>query len=142
MAPVTAAVAVVAVAVSLVIVRDISNGPVVPPAASASALTAAPRYYVAIPGVAIPWPSNGSYSSATPTSKQALPPNALVVGDTATGKKLATFAVACGHRVDRRDRRRRRPDVRRLRRAPAGARVRPGSGTWSGSRPAPRRPPR
>jgi hypothetical protein len=91
MAPVAAAVAVIAVAVSLVIVRDISNGPVVPPAGSASASTAPPRYYVAISVGAIGW-----YGYAPLTSTKSVPPNHLVVGDTDTGKKLATIAAPTG----------------------------------------------
>jgi hypothetical protein len=91
MAPVTAAVAMIAVAVSLVIVRAISNGPVVPPAGSASAPTVPPRYYVAISGGAIGW-----YGYAPLTSTKSVPPNHLVVGDTATGNKLATIAAPTG----------------------------------------------
>jgi DNA-directed RNA polymerase specialized sigma24 family protein len=87
LAPVTTAAAVLAVAVSVVIIRDISNGPVVPPAASASALTVPPRYYVAIPGAGTGW-----YPDAATASKQSFPRNDLVVGDTATGKRLATIA--------------------------------------------------
>ena len=91
MAPVTAAVAVIAVAVSLVIVRDISNGPVVPPTAPAPAPTVPPRYYVAIPGSAVSW-----YAYAPLTGKKNAPPNDLVVGDTVNGKQLATMAAPTG----------------------------------------------
>ena len=91
MAPVTAAVAVIAVAVSLVIVRDISNGPVVPPPGPASPSTVPPRYYVAISEGAIGW-----YAYAPLTSTKSVPPNHLVVGDTATGKQLATIAAPTG----------------------------------------------
>jgi hypothetical protein len=86
MAPVTAAAAVVAVALSLVIVREISNGPVVPPAGSGSA-SGVPRYYGAISGAKFGW-----YAYAPLTVQ----PNDLVVGDTVTGKKLATIGAPTG----------------------------------------------
>jgi hypothetical protein len=94
LAPVSAAAAVLAVAVSLVIIRDSSNGPVVPAAASASARTVAPPYYVAIPGSGAGSPSYGSAGSTA--SEQSSPRNDLVVGATATGKKLATIASPAG----------------------------------------------
>ena len=93
MVPVTAAVAVVAVAISLVIVRDISNGPVVPPTAPVPASTVPPRYYVAISGSATAF---GWYAYAPLTSAKKVSPNDLVVGDTMTGRKLATIAAPAG----------------------------------------------
>jgi hypothetical protein len=88
LAPVTAAAVVLAVAVSLVIVRDISNGPVVPPAGSGSASPVPPRYYVAISGS-----ETGMYAYFELAAKQRFPRNDLVIGDTFSGKKLATFAA-------------------------------------------------
>ena len=89
--PLTAAVAVVAVAVSLVIVRDISNGPVVPPTAPAPSATAAPRYYLEISGTAFSW-----YAYAPLTGASNVPSNKLVIGDTGTGQQLATLAAPTG----------------------------------------------
>ncbi len=75
---VTAAAAVVlAVAVSLVIIRDIPNGRVVPAASPASPVSV-PAYYVAI--------------SAPTTAAR----NDLVVGDTSTGGRLATVPAPNG----------------------------------------------
>jgi hypothetical protein len=81
--PVLAATAVVAVAVALVIVRDMPNGSVAPrttaPAAvNAPDITAAgvPEYYVAL----------------HPASGRPGAPNGLIVGDTATGKTVAVVA--------------------------------------------------
>lgn len=71
-APVVAAVAVIALAVSLVIVKEIPK-PI--PASPAASVNGVPRYYVALkPGV-----SNSSIR------------NALVVGDVITGSTLATI---------------------------------------------------
>ena len=90
MAPVTAAVAVIALAVSLVMV-GMSNGTVVP-RQSASPSTVPPQYYVGICGGATGW-----YGSAPLTStKEDVPPNHLVVGDTFTGKSSATIAAPTG----------------------------------------------
>ena len=84
--PLTAAAVVVALAVSLVTIRDIQNGPAVPGKGSASAAApvtiphftgetgGVPRYYVALK------PLDGSGH------------NAIVVGDSVTGKMLAAFA--------------------------------------------------
>ncbi len=85
LAPVTAAIAVIAVAVSLVIVRDMSNGPVVPPAAAGSAASV-PPYYVMLTQ------QSGQYP---PTSLAAIRHD-LVVGNSRTGKQLATLAPPKG----------------------------------------------
>jgi hypothetical protein len=77
LAPVTAAAVVLAVAVSLVIIRDIPNGRVVPAASPASPVSV-PAYYVAI--------------SAPTTAGR----NDLVVGDTSTGGRLATVPAPNG----------------------------------------------
>ncbi len=74
-APVTAAAAVVALAISLVLVREIPNGRAVPPAPPVSS-SAVPRYYVALPGA-----DNFANVPGAPTA---------VVGDTFTGKRLYT----------------------------------------------------
>jgi len=79
MGPVAAAAALVALAVSLVIVRDIPNGHVVPPA-QASSPVATPRYYVALSN-----PEN-------PNS-----PDPVVVADMRTGKRLATISPPAHH---------------------------------------------
>jgi hypothetical protein len=74
LAPATAAAAVLAIGIALVIVRDIPNGRVVPP--SRSLTTAAlPEYYVAL---------------GDPLKTQS--PDPVVVGDTRTGRRLATVS--------------------------------------------------
>ena len=77
LAPVTAAAVVLAVAASLVIIRDIPNGRVVPPASPASPAIV-PAYYVAV--------------SAPDTAAR----NDLVVGGTLTGSRLATVPAPNG----------------------------------------------
>jgi len=72
--PVAAAAAVIALAISLVLVRDIPNGGVVPPVRPAPAVGAVPRYYV------VPVPR-----------QQGVYWEYLVVGDTFTGARLATL---------------------------------------------------
>ena len=80
-APLTAAAVVVALAIALVLIRDIPNGG----AASSNRSTSttgpdgAPRYYVALKQLA------GDLNSSTQR-------NDIVVGDSLTGKTLATFA--------------------------------------------------
>jgi hypothetical protein len=88
MAPVTAAVAVIAVAVSLVIVRAISNGPVLPPSGPASPATVPSRYFVEISGS-----ETGQYTYLGLADKQRFPRNDLVDADTFSDKKLATLAA-------------------------------------------------
>jgi hypothetical protein len=77
-APVTAAAAVVALAISLVLVRDIPNGPVVPAKRPATAGGAVPRYY------------------ADPVAAGKNPWSDLVIGDLFTGARLATIAPPAG----------------------------------------------
>jgi hypothetical protein len=74
LAPVTAAAVVIALAISLVIIRDLPNGRVVPPAGQASAVASVPKYYVAL-----------HLDGTKPTA-----PQGLLVGDTFTGARLAT----------------------------------------------------
>jgi hypothetical protein len=125
LAPVTAAAVVIALAVSLVIIRDIQNGPVVSPAGPATA-TGVPPYYVALynPAQVTPAPSATPSPSAvttkSPTSAQstrsatssssatAVPcavaltqectvtPTDLLVGDTFTGAKVAIVPPPAG----------------------------------------------
>jgi hypothetical protein len=77
-APVTAATAVIALAVSLVLIRDIPNGRVVPPKRPAAASGAVPRYY------------------ADPIAAGKNPWLDLVIGDLFTGARLATIAPPAG----------------------------------------------
>jgi hypothetical protein len=77
-APLTAAAAVTALAISLVLIRDIPNGSAVPPNPATSTGTGGvPRYYVALKQFP------GAISSQR---------NGIVVGDSLTGKTLATLA--------------------------------------------------
>lgn len=81
MAPVTAAAAVLAIALSLALIRVIPNGPVVP-ASPPPSVAGVPAYYVALAG-----PATGA------TGWYGQPPaTGLVVGATFTGKTLATVA--------------------------------------------------
>jgi hypothetical protein len=85
-APLTAAAMVVALAISLVLVRDMPNGGAVPnkPAASTAGPGGAPRYYVALKDVPV--------KAKTPTAQVGSTQWGVVVGDSVTGKTLATFA--------------------------------------------------
>jgi hypothetical protein len=82
--PVTAAAVVVALAISLVIIRDLPNGRVVPPAGQAHVAAGVPKYYVAL----------HLDSTKSPTSWGVL------VGDTFTGARLATLAAPRGSTFD------------------------------------------
>jgi hypothetical protein len=76
-APLLAAAAVAAIAVTLVIVRDMPNGRVAPsvtPVPAPATVDGVPTYYVAL----------------GPAAKTAGAPNGLIVGDTASGKTVAT----------------------------------------------------
>ena len=86
-APLTAAAAVVALAVSLVTVRDIHNGPSVPGkgTASAAAPVTIPRYTGGTGGVPRYYLALKQFDSASARY-------GIVVGDSVTGKALATFA--------------------------------------------------
>jgi len=82
--PATAAAAVIALAIALVIVRDIPNGRVVPPPPPATA-SGVPPYYVALT-VAPEW-----YAYPVLGLRDSTPQAAdLVVGETFTGKLVAT----------------------------------------------------
>jgi hypothetical protein len=73
LAPLTAAAAVIALAISLVIVRDVPNGHVVPPAGPAPTVDGLPPYYVT-------FDAHGN----------------LVVGETVTGARLAAVPPPAG----------------------------------------------
>lgn len=80
-APLLAAVAVVALAVTLVTVKDMPNGRVAPPATpTATPASGLPEYYVALHGV------SGSGGL----------PNGLIVGGTRTGKTVTVIAPPAG----------------------------------------------
>ncbi|MGH3272045.1 MAG: hypothetical protein ACRDN1_23710, partial [Trebonia sp.] len=78
--PLVAGVAVIALAISLVVIKDLPNGRVAPPATRASSSTGdAPEYYVMI--------------GHSGDSEQAA---GLLVGDTFTGKEVASIAPPQG----------------------------------------------
>ncbi|MGH3245831.1 MAG: hypothetical protein ACRDOI_06405 [Trebonia sp.] len=80
-APLTAAAVVVALAITLVIIKNLPNGSAVPPTPSTSTGPGGiPRYYVTV----------------TPTSSKFKAPSALAVGDSLTGRTIATFAPPAG----------------------------------------------
>jgi hypothetical protein len=84
-APLTAAAMVVALAISLVILKDVPNGSAVPkkPTASTAGPGGAPRYYAALKDVPV--------KTKTPTAPIGSIELDVVVGDSVTGKTLATF---------------------------------------------------
>jgi hypothetical protein len=87
-APVTAAAAVIALAISLVAIRDIPNGGVVSPAAPAPVTAAVPRYYVTL----YTPPQRPTSKPSVPcalNSPCSTPGTDLLVGDTLTGTKVA-----------------------------------------------------
>ncbi|HTR94723.1 MAG TPA: hypothetical protein VMI73_23585 [Trebonia sp.] len=93
--PATAAVAVVALAVSLALMRSApKDSALLPGTASASAGTSgsasAPPYYVALPA------SFGWYAYAPATPQANSKSSGLIIGETATGKRLATVAPPHG----------------------------------------------
>ena len=85
-APLTAAAVVVALAISLVLVKDMPNGGTVPKNSTVSTAGpgGAPRYYVALKDVPV--------KTKTPTAQIGSAELSVVVGDSVTGKTLATFA--------------------------------------------------
>jgi hypothetical protein len=93
MAPVTAAAVVVALAITVVSLREVRNGPSVPAAnpgqSGTGATTAAgvlPRYYAALDN-----PNGAAFNDKTITA-----PVDVVVGDTGTGRPVATVAAPKG----------------------------------------------
>jgi hypothetical protein len=78
--PVAAAAVVLAIAVSLVLIRDIPNRRVAAPTRPAPAVDGVPAYYAGL-----------AETSAAQTS-----PEQIVVGQTVTGKRLATLAPPAG----------------------------------------------
>jgi hypothetical protein len=83
-APVAAAAVVIAVALSLVIVKSQSNGPTVPPSTPGSASSVVPPYYVTLS------PQTGA------PHYRFQPLNDLVVGDALTGQQLASLTPPAG----------------------------------------------
>jgi hypothetical protein len=83
--PAAAAAVVLAVAVSLVAIRDISNGPVASPGAS-EATVGVPSYYVTL----------SSRPGPQVIGKKNSAPNDLVVGDARTGRQLTTLTPPRG----------------------------------------------
>jgi hypothetical protein len=93
MAPVTAAAVVVALAITVVALREVRNEPSVPPASSAhpgtgatAAAAVAPKYYAALDD-----PSGTAFND-----KETTRPVDVVVGDTSTGKRIATVTPPQG----------------------------------------------
>ena len=86
-APLLAAVAVVALAVSLVTVKDLPNGRVAPRATASSSATAVAPAEGRLPGY---------YVALHPVSGQSGAPNGLVVGETRTGGTVAYISPPPG----------------------------------------------
>ncbi len=78
--PAAAAAAVLAIALSLVLIRDIPNGRVAPPTRPVPAVDGVPAYYAGL----------------AKTSDAETSPEQIVVGQTVTGKRLATLAPPAG----------------------------------------------
>jgi hypothetical protein len=78
--PAAAAAVVLAIALSLVLIRDIPNGRAAPPTRPAPAVDGVPAYYAGL-----------AKTSAAQTS-----PEQIVVGQTVTGKRVATLAPPAG----------------------------------------------
>lgn len=104
--PLAAALAVIAVAVTLVAVKNpprtghkASAGPAVShstapiPAATPADPEALPRYFVAISNLALIGPLPGPGQSGTATAAR---PDSVIVGDTLTGQRLATITPPAG----------------------------------------------
>lgn len=84
LAPVTAAALVIAVAIALVTVRTEQNGPAVPALPQSSAARATvPEYYALL-------------YTAGPLATDAVNPESVLIGDTVTGKTLATLPPPAG----------------------------------------------
>ncbi len=93
MAPVTAAAVVVALAITVVTLREVRNEPSVPPPrprtwSGVTAAAVAPKYYAALDD-----PSGTAFNDKETT--QAVD---VVVGDTSTGKQIATVPRRRGRR--------------------------------------------
>jgi hypothetical protein len=86
LAPVTAAAVVIALAISLVTIRDSSNGRVVPATSPVTAAGGLPNYYVTL----------SSRTGAQAIGKKNFAPNDLVVGDARTGRQLTTLTPPKG----------------------------------------------
>ena len=97
--PLTTAIAVVAFAVALVTVKDMSTTPATHPVAHPADRATAPTYYV------------GTTTTCGPEQEHCPTPR-LVVGDTYTGARVATFTSPAGTGIRNRVGCHRRPDVR------------------------------
>jgi hypothetical protein len=86
--PLTAAAAIVALAIALVLVKDVPRGGAVPenPSSSTAGPGGAPRYYVALEAL----PAKTKAKVPAPTQVFSIQ-FGIVVGDSLTGKTLATF---------------------------------------------------
>jgi len=93
--PLAAAVAVIALAISLVVIKDLPNAPAVAPPGPAT-VSGVPPYYVTL--YTPPQPTPTSPPTAAPSSQptDAAGGTELLVGDTLTGAKLATIASPKG----------------------------------------------
>jgi hypothetical protein len=108
--PLAAGIAVIALAISLVVIKDLPNGPVVAPPGPAT-VSGVPPYYVTLYTPPQPTPTSPPTPMATPSSQPTGVPctvgspgcsadaggaTDLLVGDTLTGAKLAVIAPPKG----------------------------------------------
>jgi hypothetical protein len=105
LAPVAAAAVVIALAISLVTIRDNSNGPVVPPTGPVPAAAGVPEYYVTLytppqPATPTPTATGGSAPciALVPGKPECRPASStdLLVGDTFTGAKVSVVSPPKG----------------------------------------------
>ena len=85
--PVAAAAVVLAIALSLVLIRDIPNGRVAPPIRPAATVDGVPAYVDGVPAY---------YAGLAKTSDAETASEQIVIGDTVTGKRVATVAPPAG----------------------------------------------
>jgi hypothetical protein len=100
-APVTAAAAVIALAITLIIVRDIPNGHGAAPAGPVPAIAGVPRYYVTLYTPPQPAPASKATSAPCALGQPATgcgsgPAVELLVGDTFTGARVAVVPPPAG----------------------------------------------
>jgi hypothetical protein len=112
--PLAAAVAVVALAVALVVIKDLPNGPAGPPSVGPATVSGVPPYYVTLYNgpsqstqTATPTPTRTATPTGQPTTAPCIvgspgcPAGAgggtdLLVGDTLTGAKVAVISPPAG----------------------------------------------